>query len=111
MTLRFILAQLFEKLTVYWPMVSEIAGSFRTSNADELWSTFSYFIDSSGNYIRDPKSFSIDEDLKSMYGELDMRVDFWSFRLEIFKLLSTDFVWLAERKNRFLVTILFDIYE
>ncbi|CAD5215453.1 unnamed protein product [Bursaphelenchus xylophilus] len=114
-TIRFTIAQLFEKLTLYWPLVNDIAKTMgEVVSTDALWVAFSEFIEVSNKFIRggeNEKIIGMSTDLinKIMHSE-GSRVDYWSFRLEVLKLLGR-FMELAERKNRSLVPLLLDIYH
>lgn len=114
------MAQLFENLTDYWPLVTEIAGSYTKSDIlDDLWSSFQDLIERATEHIRETKppalpKFTDDQlnaDVEKICAEaVDARVNFWTNRLELYRLLSAKFVGLSERKNHFLVEAFFDVH-
>lgn len=122
MTFQFTIAQLHEPLTLYWPQVQEVAKSFGDFVVSDLiWNVFNGIIDNANDYTRHPEKFNVprldfisDASLQTLatqfFGSSEVRVDFWSFRIEVFKLLS-NFSEMAEKKNRSLIPILLDVYE
>lgn len=121
LTFSLILAQFYENLADYWPLVTEIAASYAKSESGEyLWSSFQSLIEYATEHIQETKPSVLpkfgdavfDAEVKRICEESnDARVNFWSFRLELFRLLSTKFVALAERKHRFLIDGFFNFYE
>ncbi|CAD5211202.1 unnamed protein product [Bursaphelenchus okinawaensis] len=117
MAFRFTVVQFYEALTLYWPLVGDVARNLGESlSLDSLWLVFNEFIEKSSQQIR-----NFEESTKEDYGVLhalaqnvlkstENRLDHWSFRLEVLKLLAS-FLDLAERKNRSLVPLLLDIYN
>lgn len=119
---RFILAQYFENLTDYWPLVTEIASTFaRCQNIDALWSCFESMLIYANANIYENKAPAVNlpdlndratcEEFQRICSESEKRTSFCSFRLEMFHLMSDKFVWVAERKHRYLVQNIFDVYE
>ncbi|KAI6179072.1 Small subunit processome component 20-like protein [Aphelenchoides besseyi] len=120
--LRFTVAQYFENLTAYWPQIAEVAASFSSEfSADDIWNIFEEFVNNSTRCIRDLASSrqfvteisseSLNNIFVSIRGEVNQNINFWVFRLELLKLMEAEFVELAERKNRHLISLLFDVYD
>ncbi|KAI6238019.1 Small subunit processome component 20-like protein [Aphelenchoides fujianensis] len=119
---RFVLAQYFVNLTAFWPQIAEIAASFSAAfSVDELWAIFDEQLAAATRCIREPETAAhfqpklSDTALNAVFvevrGEIDENVNWWAFRLELLKLLEGEFAELAERKNRRLIALLFDVYE
>lgn len=115
------MAQFFENLSDYWPLVNEIAASYsKSDNIDDLWLVFQDFLELETKNIKETKPHALpkfqDEAFNSEVEKIcanatEARVNFWTSRVELFRLLSTKFVGLAERKHRFLISTLLEIHR
>ncbi|KAI6183438.1 Small subunit processome component 20-like protein [Aphelenchoides bicaudatus] len=119
---RFVLAQFFENLADYWPLVTEVASTFsRCANLDEMWSSFEYVLvyihdnlherTAPALQLPDITDETIQKEFQKLCDESETRVNFSSLRLELYNLLSGKFVGLAERKHHYLIGNLVSIYE
>jgi hypothetical protein len=114
------LAQFFENLADYWPLVTEIAVTFsRCSNVNGLWSCFENMLLFANENLHErlapvvqlPDLGDGAEQFQQLYQNAETRINMVSLRLELYNLLAGKFVVLAERKHRFLIESLFNIYE
>lgn len=119
---RFVLAQFFENLADYWPLVNEIASTFsRCDNVDELWWNFENMLVFANENLHeriapavqlpDSNDDTINKQFQQLYQESETRINMVSIRLELYKLLAGKFAGVAERRHRYLIESLFDIYE
>lgn len=118
---RFVLAQYFVNLSAFWPQIAEVAASFSaTFSADDLWAIFDEQLaatrcirelETTAHFQPKLSDPALNEIFVEARGEIDENINWWAFRLELLKLLEGEFAELAERKNRHLIALLFDVYE
>uniref|UniRef100_A0A914DM99 U3 small nucleolar RNA-associated protein 20 N-terminal domain-containing protein n=2 Tax=Acrobeloides nanus TaxID=290746 RepID=A0A914DM99_9BILA len=111
--LRFYLAQLFDNFTLLWPMVAELVESYAYGlPIDQFWAEFG---DVLLQVTRKIHSFeTLDQESTQLMSQFESEKqivpDYFSFRLQLFKLLG-GFTDVAERRTKILSPVLIDLYR